>query len=567
MTHRDRQNGERGSALLIAMIALALLLAVGFIMTFSTMAETRIDGNFRLHKQSYYASHAGLEEVRDRMRFPATPATPGGLADLLPQGIPGTASSALYVVNPAGGETIDPANTANKYFDFEFCHEYDPNAVAGQKCTTVPSTANWEVAAQNSLQTAQTAAHPLSYKWVRINLKTDRVAQPYCVEGACTAANLDNRVCWDGTQEVLAPNAVTTCGALNMHPVYMLSSYSSSFGARTLSRYEVANNAVRPPGALNLESQQSAPSFNDSSNGTGDRIPSTNIDGRPRDLNGNLLPAGTGGCEATPPIATDASNSTSQLQSALDDLRSRIVQRANAFCGGNGNSGSCTPGLAWVEANFPDDSNTCSVSSPGCYKNLNLSAPQLDAQTPLVGPVSAPFIGATGNVDPLISQVNTNNLQSQISTIEQVVSDAAGLPNFFTIPNSTISSNTTYGSVNNPAIVVAGDSGGLEIQNGATVTGYGILVVPNNFRIDAATFQWTGIVLVEPPTGEFRLDQGANGFINGALIMQSSAGGTTNVRTSDSPSGNFTISYSCDAIDLAFRTAPLKIISYSEIAY
>lgn len=566
MTHCDKKNGERGSALLIAMIALALLLAVGFVMTFATMAETRIDGNFRLHKQSYYASHAGLEEIRDRMRYPST-ATPGGLSDLLPQGIPGAASGALYVVNPSAGEAVNPADTANKYFDFEFCHEYDPNAIAGQKCTAVPGIANWELPAQNALQTAQTAGQPLSYKWVRINLKTDRVAQPYCVDGACAAATLDNRVCWDGTEEVLAPDVATTCGALNMHPVYMLSSYSSSLGARTLSRYEVASIAVRPPGALNLESQQSAPSFNDSSQGTGDRIPTTNIDGRPRDLNGNLLPAGTGGCESTPPIATDGSNSTTNLQNALDTLRQKIVQRAIAFCNGNGSPGSCTSGLAWVNANFTDDSNNCNASSPSCYKNLNLSAPQLDAQTPLVGPVSAPFIGAPGNVDPFISQVNTNSLQSQISTIEQVVSDDAGQPNFFTIPNSTISSNVTYGSVNNPAIVVAGDSGGLQIQNGATVTGYGILVVPNNLEINSATFQWTGIVLVQPPSGEFRLDQGANGFINGALMMQADANGTTNVRTSDSPSGNFTISYSCDAIDLAFRTAPLKIISYSEIAY
>lgn len=581
MRHRDRQNGERGSALLIAMIALALLLAVGFIMTFSTMAETRIDGNFRLHKQSYYASHAGLEEVRDRMRYPSS--TAGGLSDLLPKGIPGAQFSALYVINPSGAEAVDPANTANKYFDFEFCHEYDPNAVAGQKCTTAPTTANWELATQNSLQTIQTAAQPLAYKWVRINLKTDRAAQPYCVDGACAAATLDNRVCWDGTEEVLAPDAVTQCNDLNMHPVYMLSSYSSSLGARTLTRYEVANNAVRPPGALNLESQQSAPSFNNGSEGTGVRIPPTNIDGRPRDLNGNLLPPGNG-CEATPSMATDSSGSTTDLQGALDDLRNNIVQRANAFCnadGSNAGGKTCTPGLWWVRGTDPSPRFTqsnCNASSSSCYKNLNLSAPELDAVSAVSGPhlpvvtlpaqnPSAPFTGAAGNVDPVISQVNASSLQNQISTIEQVVSDAAGQPNYVTIPNSTISSNVTYGSVDNPAIVVAGDSGGLEIQNGATVTGYGILVVPNNFRIDAATFQWTGIVLVQPPTGEFRLDTGATGFINGALIMQSNAGGTTNVRTSDSDSSNFTISYSCDAIDLAFRTAPLKIISYSEISY
>ena len=166
---------------------------------------------------------------------------------------------------------------------------------------------------------------------------------------------------------------------------------------------------------------------------------------------------------------------------------------------------------------------------------------------------------------PLISQVNTNTLQGQISTIQQVVNDSVGQPNYFTIPNSTINSPVTYGSLTNPAIVVASDPGGLEVQ--ASVTGYGILVVPNNFRIDAATFQWTGIVLVEPPSGEFRLDTNSTGFINGALMLQASANGTTNVRTSDSDSSTFTISYSCDAIDMAFRSAPLKIISYSEVAY
>jgi hypothetical protein len=167
----------------------------------------------------------------------------------------------------------------------------------------------------------------------------------------------------------------------------------------------------------------------------------------------------------------------------------------------------------------------------------------------------------------LISQVNTNTLQGQISTVTQLVNDSVGQPNYFTIPNSTINSNVTYGSLTNPAIVVASDPGGLEIQNGANVTGYGILVVPNNFQIDAATFDWTGIVLVEPPSGEFRLDTGSTGFINGALLLQANANGTTNVRTSDSDSNSFTISYSCDAIDLAFRSAPLKIISYSEVAY
>ena len=581
MTHKKMKQAQRGSALLIVMIALALLLAIAFVMTFSTIAETRIDANFQQHKQSYYASRAGLEEVRDRMRFPSTAPVPGGLSDLLPKGIPGKAASVLYVLNPSGTETVNPADSGNAYFDFELCHEYDPNSIAGQKCTTAPSTAGWELPPQNSIQPA---AQPLSYKWVRVNLKTNRVSAPYCVDGgACAAATLDNRVCWDGLQESLAPDALTRCSDLNLHQVYMLSSYSSGFGARALTRYEVAKNSIRPPGALTLESQEAAPAFNNGSEGTGVRIPPTNIDGRARDINGNVLAPGNG-CAAVPSMATDSSNSTTDLKGALDDLRQNIVQRANDFCnadGSNAGGKTCTPGLWWVRGTDPTprfDQSNCTTSAVNCYKNLNLSAPELDAQSASFAPhvpqvvlpqqnPSAPFIGASGNVDPLITQTSTNVLQNQISTVNQVVSDSAGQPNFFTIPSATINSNVTFGSLTNPAIVVATASGGLEIQNGATVTGFGILVVPNNFQIDAATFQWTGVVLVEPPSGEFRLDAGATGFINGALLLQASANGTTNVRTSDSDSSAFTISYSCDAIDLAFRSAPLKIISYSEIAY
>lgn len=575
-----KRQAQRGSALLIAMIALALLLAIAFVMSFNTIAETRIDGNFQLHKKSYYAARAGLEEVRDRMRFPSTSSQPGGLSDLLPTNIPGSPASVMYVLNPSGAETVDPANTANNYFDFELCHEYDPNAIAGQKCTSAPSSVGWELATQPSIQAV--AGQPMSYKWVRINVKTNRVAEPYCVDGGgCAPATLDNRVCWNGTQEVLAPDGTTKCNDLNMHQVYMLSSYSTTFGARALSRYEVADNSIRPPAALNLESQESAPSLNDGSEGTGSRIPPTSIDGRPRDINGNLLPPGSG-CAASPAIATDADKSTTEMQGALDNLRQNIVQRANDFCNANGtnaNGKTCTPGLWWVRGTDPSPRFTqsnCDPTSTNCYKNLDLSAPQLDALAGIPAPdvpsmtlasqnPTAPFIGAPGNVNSSISQVSSNSLQNQISTVTQAVNDDAGQPNFITIQSSTINSNVTYGSLDNPAVVIAGDPGGLEIQNGANVTGFGILVVPNNFRIDAANFQWTGIVLVEPPSGEFRLDTGASGFINGALMLQS--GSTTNVRTSDSDSNNFTISYSCDAIDLAFRSVPLKIISYSEIAY
>lgn len=99
---RSKRNTQQGAALLLAMITLALLLVVVLIMTFGTMTETSVDANFRLHKQSYYAARAGLEEVRDRMRYPVTATAPEGMRDLLPTSAPGAAAGVLYVVNPSG---------------------------------------------------------------------------------------------------------------------------------------------------------------------------------------------------------------------------------------------------------------------------------------------------------------------------------------------------------------------------------------------------------------------------------------------------------------------------------
>ncbi|HKW76910.1 MAG TPA: hypothetical protein VJN64_15370 [Terriglobales bacterium] len=577
---RGTRTKQQGAALLLAMIALALLLVIVLIMTYGTMTETSVDANFRLHKQSYYAARAGLEEVRDRMRYPSTSTTAGGIKDFLPTGSPGTAASVLYVLNPSGAEVVNPADPANKYFDPELCHEYDPSAPLGEKCTTAPATAGWELPALNSINAA--TGQPLSYKWVRVNVKTNRAAAPFYVDGGVgAAATLDNPVCWNGLAEVLDPTAGTTCSSLNMNPVYMLTSYSAAFNARSLTRYEVAKTSIRPPGALNFVSDNAAPAFNNGSDGTGSRIPLTNIDGRPRDINGSLLPLG-GSCGAASALGTDADQSSGQLQGALNDLRQNIVQRANAFCNpdGSGIGGKiCTKGLWWVRGTdlTPrfDQSNGCSATVASCNKNLDLSAPQLDAIDGSFAPhipnvvlptpnPSAPFIGAAGNQGPALNQIDPSLLQNDVTIINQIVSDAAGQPNYFTVP-SNLSGTQTYGSVTDPAIVVA--SGGLEVQNGANITGYGILVVDNNFQIDAATFKWTGVVLVAPPSGEFRLDSGATGSINGSLLLQADATGTTNARTSDSDSNGFTISYSCDAIDLAFQAAPLKIISYSELSY
>jgi len=581
---RTGKKQENGTALLLAMFSLLLLSAIGILMMFSTNTETSIGANYRESVGAYYSARAGLEEVRDRIKY-TNPAA-GGLGNLLPISLPGQAGGALYVLNPAAGEAIDPT-ASGKYFDDEFCHAYDSGIGAGQKCpassfaSLTGTVANWKLPDQAALPPAT----PLNYKWIRVNMKTNRIAAPYYVDQTGTSAPIDTRVCWDGKQEWLSPGGASPeCDANGMQQVYMVTALAltdGARGARRMSRYELARNGIRPLGVLSMDSQEAAPAFNNGSNGTGVQVPPTGIDGRVHDINGLLQPNGSS-CRSVASLATDANKSTQELEAALTDLRQNMAKRANDFCNPDGTSQAgkvCTPALWWVRGTDPtprfDDTNPNCVagSTPTCVNNLNLSAPELYAISGVFAPhvpimtlppnPTAPFIGAPGNTaDPIITQAPSQLVSNQITAVNSLVAASVGQPNYFTVSSSNITSPVTYGSPTNPAIVVA-TSNTLEIQ--ANVTGFGVLVVPNNLRIDAANFNWTGIVMVLPPSGEFRLDSGATGSINGALLLQ--AGSTVNVRTSDSDSNAFRISYSCDAIDLAFQTQAIKIIAYTELSY
>src|SRR6476659_7855021 len=112
MAKAKRQN-ERGMALLLALFALLLLSAIGLFMVMASDTETRIDANYGSNLRSYYAARSGLEEIRDRIKYPASSSSDGeGLSDQLPQTIPGSANSVLYVVSEA---TIDPTDPNSPY--------------------------------------------------------------------------------------------------------------------------------------------------------------------------------------------------------------------------------------------------------------------------------------------------------------------------------------------------------------------------------------------------------------------------------------------------------------------
>ncbi|HEY2497585.1 MAG TPA: hypothetical protein VGK24_10975 [Candidatus Angelobacter sp.] len=624
-------------ALLLALFALLLLSAIGLCMMLASDTETRIDRNYSGSLRGYYDARSGMEEVRDRISFPAN--TPNSLANQLPQDVAGNPGGVLYVLNPAGGEVIDPTDPNNPYFDDQLCHDYNSGvAAADTKCNTLPGTPKWNLTPLASVA-PQPGTPPSAYKWVRINMKTNRTADPYFVDQTGNSVPKDTRVCWDGEVEQLSPGgAQPDCDANGMQQVYMLTSLAASAqaggpnGTHKLLRFEVMQQSIRPPGAITMEvgSSANATPVTTTLNSASIPVPAISIDGRVYGLDGQP-PTAT--CHPVAALAANTAQGTASLQNNLNALRLAIVQAANSSCSASGTGIGCTPALAWVRGTDPnnfkfstaspsptstptpipvptpvptpmatptpvpsqtftnqgpgnhEDSddhpgptptpaptpmptptptptpmptpaptpNACDASSTAtCYTNLDLTAPQLGST--LTSPL---FAGNPGN--PLIYQAQSAGVvaNENQAVLDYIAAVKKSNTNYYEVASTSLAA--TYGSLTQPAVVVITDSS-LKLASG--LTGYGILEVPNDFEINS-NLQWRGIVLVRSSSGTFRINANASGFINGALMLQS--GNLFSLDTSNAGMQQpFKVTYSCDAIDFAMGSRPLKVVAQGE---
>jgi hypothetical protein len=504
---------ERGMALLLSLFALLLLSGLGLFLMLSSNTETRIDANYGSGLRAYYAARSGLEEVRDRIRYASNSTSfAGGIADLLPQDVAGNTGGVLYIVNPAPGETVNPADVTSPYFDDDLCHLYNSGTPKGVKCATVPGINGWQLKPLPSKAVGQLGQ--LNYKWVRITMKTNRSVLPsFCVDQQpdCSTAPLDTRVCWDGQTEQLSPGG--SCDANGMQTVYLLTAFAVNNAgavgpnaAHKLLQVEVVAPSIRPAGVL------TAASMNVTTSGTS-VIPSVVIDGRAHDIGGVPVPKPSPGapppsnaCSDIAALATDTGGA--QLASALDTMRRNLVNTANASCSADGsglNGNVCSPGLWWVRgtdssprfvttvstsgSNSGSDGGSssgtsggsgsdggdhhgtstlaCNSTTPNCYTYLNLNSPQLFATSATSSPAitlpsgqhvptvstagtSGPFMGGAGNQsDTTIYQPGgTQTVADQVAAVQSLVNASVNQQNYFTASSSTLAG--TYGSYNPP---------------------------------------------------------------------------------------------------------------------
>jgi len=245
-------NSEQGFALIIALLTLLLISAALMGMFIMSNTETNVSANFRDEQTAYFASKAGIEEVRDRMRStaPNTLSIKATLGTVLP----GANFGVLYVTNPAAGETVTPwVTTGTNYPDDEINKELN--------CTGTAPTGTWYVPAQ-SASTAYAAAPILPWKWVRVMAKINK-SDTGCTRVTSVDGNVNNnRICWNGTNEI--STAAASCKVANPSylPVYELTALAvTPRGSRRMRQYELSRTPFPGiPGAFVFDG--SNPSFN-----------------------------------------------------------------------------------------------------------------------------------------------------------------------------------------------------------------------------------------------------------------------------------------------------------------
>lgn len=171
-------------------------------------------------------------------------------------------------------------------------------------------------------------------------------------------------------------------------------------------------------------------------------------------------------------------------------------------------------------------------------------------------------MGNPGNSgDPAVYQSQNGNIvvNENQAVLDYIAASKASGTNYYEVASTSLAS--TYGSLAQPAVVVITDS---SLKLAASLTGFGILEVPNDFEINA-TLQWTGVVMVRSTSGQFLINPGAAGFINGALMLQS--GNQFTLTTSSTGANAFKIAYSCEAIDFAMGSRPVKVVAQTENSY
>lgn len=478
-----RRDEEKGSSLLLAILALLLLSAIAMGMAFMSGTETSINANFKASETAYFAARAGVEEVRDRL----LPSNPNTLNAILPTSMPGTGPSSVLYVLQSGVAGSDIADITHAFADDELCHDFNPPlsgltwAPGNVRCSAAPSTSSFAT-------TTSVAPYPLDYKWVRVTLKANNSA-PYVVDSTKTATN---PVCWNGTNEVVLPassvNVTADCNALTpmANPVYLVTALAvvgegATSGARRLVQQEISQTPINSfnyglyatgtgCGALDLQGGAQTFSFSSATN------TNTNVNNPPSNA---VAAGGNVGSNGNISIGGAGTSVNGTSGSAIGGIGNCNKGNGITVSGGaNYGTAAQVPTQTLAVPPTPNPAPPTKGCNTYCYNTSKTLPAGAYGNVNITGGATITLTGGTA-ASPAIYTMNSISVTSgglAIAAGSHIVLNIAGLPNV------TVPVNLTGGTlVNNTMlpgsfVINYGGTGTIKLNGGSAA--YAVINAP-----------------------------------------------------------------------------------------
>jgi hypothetical protein len=503
-SRKTRGNKERGVAMLVAILAVALLAIIGLGFMYMADTESSANNSYKDAQRAYFASRAGLESVRSMLALGSPFAAAAAAMQMPANNAPG---NAFYVENSTGG-AVDP--TAGTTLDTELCKEQFPGlglgaGPQGAPCNVVGTNYFTPIVNPAGIPNSNTGG-ALLFPWVRVTNKQNYMGLLNQMvdgsnPGSATAAQMQEQVCWDGVTQYPILAGQTCAGTPSpgtggkMNPVWVLTSLAltppvgSNPGSRRMTQMEVA---IPPPLSV---------------------LPNGTVAARaPITLRGSLTVNGYDNCTCT--------TSGGSLPGAVCDKSKWAIYSANTVTSNGASSETITSGQ-----NPPIDQN---ASWP--YK-----IPQLiDALSAGVQPPAGLVCTGTANpfaIPPVYENCGTVSGQTY-----------GDYPNTSTVP-------ATYGPNQAPQTTFIPGS----IQLSGNTSGSGILIVNGDLDVHGG-LNFYGLIIV---LGRLSFTGGGSQSVNlfGALL----AGEDVNAQDqalSDDIGGSFNFHYDSCALKLQAKQKP-----------
>jgi hypothetical protein len=533
LVKRARRNSQRGVAMIMALLAVLLLAIIGMAFMSMTMTEHSANNNYKDSQKAYFASRAGLENVRALLwTNPNFQAQVSALT--MPTALGNT--GVVYALNPTGAEVVDPTGS---YLDDELCHEQFGGVgagglglsagTAGAPCGTggaaelMPGPGYYQPANVNAgaiLNSGTTSALP--FKWVRITNKqnfmpsTGAPGVGVMVDGSnaatAAAATKIQQVCWDGNKEV----AALSCAAWNLanpsdqaNPVWLLTSLAITPGqSRRMTQMEVAfTPPIYPVAAVTAQA------------------PVTTV-------GSSLTVNGYDNCTCNP--ATGISRTTGL---ACPKGGPYAIASGGAI-NSNGN-----PTLVSGESTPTETLNPWPYDVPKIISNFLNDGPVNVAQ----GPNSVTSCSGTPNF---------NAIPPIYANCSNITGSKSGAQSFGTYPTGLPDNPTNNG----PQMTYIPGSVSLH----ANVTGSGVLIIDGDLDVHGG-LSWYGLILVR---GRINFTGGGSQAVNmyGALLAGEDVN-AQDIPIGDKVGGSFSFQYDTCALKQSAPPGPPKLLATHELMY